>query len=83
MAGAAMSLPAPDTACVRLRRHYCQTPSTLLAVMAAPLIKLTFIRAVQTPPDLKHALKIPRTAISNGFVFFLFPLTVLNQWNIC
>lgn len=63
-----MSLPAPDAACVRLRRHYCQTPSTLLVVMAAPLIKLTFIRAVRTPPDFEHAVKIPQTALSNVFL---------------
>lgn len=70
MAGAAMSLPAPDAACVRLGRHYCQTSSTLLVVMAAPLIKMTFIRAVHTPPDFKHAVKIPQAALSN--VFFVF-----------
>lgn len=62
-----MSLPVPDEACVRLRRHYCQTSSTLLVVMAAPLIKLTFIRAVHTPPDSKRAVKIPQTALSNLF----------------
>lgn len=63
-----MSLPAPDAACVSLRRHYCQTPSTLLVVMAAPLIKLTFIRAVRTPPDFEHAVKIPQTALPNVFL---------------
>lgn len=67
MAEAAMSLPAPDLACVRLRRHYCQTSSTLLAVTAGPLIKLTFIRAVHTPLDSKNAVKIPQTALSNFF----------------
>lgn len=75
-----MSLPAPDPACVCLRRHYCQTSSTLLDVMAAPLIRLTLIRAVHTPLGSKHAVKIPQTALST---FFFFLSTVLNQWNIC
>lgn len=73
MAGAAVSLSAPDPACMRLRCHYCQTSSTLLDVMAAPLIKLTVIRAVHTPLGSKHAVKIPQSALS----------TFLNQWNIC
>lgn len=75
MAEAAVSLPAPDLACVRLRRHYCQTSSTLLVVTAAPLIKLPFIRAVRTPLDSKHVVKIPQTALSNFFFW--------GGWNIC
>lgn len=67
MAGAAVSQPVPDAACVRIRRHYCQTPSTHLVVMAAALITLTFIPAVRTPPDFKRVVKIPQTALSNVF----------------
>lgn len=76
MAGAAMSLP--DPACARLRRHYCQTSSTLLAVMGAPFIELTFICPVQTPSE-------PMLAVGGiTQIFFLFVcLTSLNQWNIC
>lgn len=74
MAGAAVLLPAPDPACVRLRRHYCQTSSTLLDVMAAPLIRLTVIRAVHTPLGSKHAVKIPQTALSTFFFFFFDPI---------
>lgn len=79
MAGAAMSLP--DAARARFRRHYCQTSSTLLAVMGAPLIELSFIRPVHTPPEPKLAVKIPQAALPKSF--FLFFFTSLNQWNIC
>lgn len=54
MAGAAMSLPAPDAARARLGRRSCQTSSTLLGVMAAPVIRLTVMRAVHTPLGSKR-----------------------------
>lgn len=49
----AASAPDPCMCERAFRRHYCQTSSTLLDVMAAPLIRLAVIRAVRTPPGLQ------------------------------